>query len=76
MLHVSCAIIEHDNKVLICQRSKRMKLPLKWEFPGCKIEDGESKENCLKREIHEELHQMLGVLFILHISDLNKLSLY
>ena len=55
MLRVTCAIIEHDNKILICQRSERMKLPLKWEFPGGKIEDGESKEDCLKREIREEL---------------------
>ncbi|RZF62210.1 (deoxy)nucleoside triphosphate pyrophosphohydrolase [Sphingobacterium corticibacterium] len=55
MLHVTCAIIEHNNKFLICQRSERMKLPLKWEFPGGKIENGESKENCLKREIREEL---------------------
>lgn len=55
MLHVTCAIIEHDNKILICQRSERMKLPLKWEFPGGKIERGESKEACLKREIREEL---------------------
>ena len=55
MLHVTCAIIEHDNKLLICQRSASMKLPLKWEFPGGKIEDGESKEDCLKREIREEL---------------------
>jgi|SRR5690606_4111920 len=55
MLHVTCAILEHDNKILICQRSKRMKLPLKWEFPGGKVEIGESKEDCLKREIREEL---------------------
>ncbi|TYR36140.1 (deoxy)nucleoside triphosphate pyrophosphohydrolase [Sphingobacterium phlebotomi] len=55
MLHVTCAIIEHDNKILICQRSERMKLPLKWEFPGGKIENGESKEDCLRREIREEL---------------------
>ncbi|PRD47615.1 (deoxy)nucleoside triphosphate pyrophosphohydrolase [Sphingobacterium haloxyli] len=55
MLHVTCAIIEHDNKILICQRSEQMKLPLKWEFPGGKIEDGESKEDCLKREVFEEL---------------------
>src|SRR5690606_11662054 len=55
MLHVTCAIIEHDNKILICQRSASMKLPLKWEFPGGKVETGESKEDCLKREIREEL---------------------
>ncbi|WP_341832439.1 NUDIX domain-containing protein [Sphingobacterium thalpophilum] len=55
MLQVTCAIIEHANKILICQRSASMKLPLKWEFPGGKIETGESKEECLRREIKEEL---------------------
>ncbi|WP_223583041.1 (deoxy)nucleoside triphosphate pyrophosphohydrolase [Sphingobacterium sp. GVS05A] len=56
MLQVTCAIIQHANKILICQRSASMKLPLKWEFPGGKIETGESKEECLHREIKEELH--------------------
>ncbi|OOG18825.1 DNA mismatch repair protein MutT [Sphingobacterium sp. CZ-UAM] len=56
MLQVTCAIIEHANKILICQRSASMKLPLKWEFAGGKIETGESKEECLHREIKEELH--------------------
>lgn len=55
MIHVTCAVIEHDHKILICQRSATMTLPLKWEFPGGKIEEGESKEECLKREIREEL---------------------
>ena len=55
MLHVTCAIIEHDSKILICQRSEQMKLPLKWEFPGGKVETGESKEDCLQREVQEEL---------------------
>jgi 8-oxo-dGTP diphosphatase len=65
MLHVTCAIIEHNNKILICQRSERMKLPLKWEFPGGKIENGESKENCLKREIHEELGLEIEIEWVL-----------
>ncbi|MGB3064304.1 (deoxy)nucleoside triphosphate pyrophosphohydrolase [Sphingobacterium thalpophilum] len=56
MLQVTCAIIEHDEKILICQRSAAMKLPLKWEFPGGKIETGESKEDYLRREIKEELN--------------------
>ena len=55
MILVTCAIIEHDKKVLCVQRSEKMNLPLKWEFPGGKIEEGEDLENCLKREIKEEL---------------------
>ncbi len=56
MLHVTCAIIEAADKVLICQRSERMSMPLKWEFPGGKIEPGETKAACLTREIKEELN--------------------
>jgi 8-oxo-dGTP diphosphatase len=54
-LHVACAIIERDGLVLAAQRSLAMSLPLKWEFPGGKIEDGESPEECLSRELEEEL---------------------
>lgn len=53
---VTCAIIENDNQVLVVQRSEKMKLPLKWEFPGGKTEQGESEQDCLKREIKEELN--------------------
>jgi len=55
MIEVTCAIIEHNNKVLITQRSEKMALPLKWEFPGGKIEKNETAEACLIREILEEL---------------------
>ncbi|MCC8359866.1 (deoxy)nucleoside triphosphate pyrophosphohydrolase [Salinimicrobium sediminilitoris] len=55
MILVTCAIIEHDGKVLCAQRSEKMSLPLKWEFPGGKVEEAEDLESCLKREIKEEL---------------------
>jgi len=53
--HVACAIIEQDGKVLATQRSAAMSLPLKWEFPGGKIKDGETAPDCLVRECREEL---------------------
>jgi len=61
-LHVTCAIIERDGLVLTAQRSSAMSLPLKWEFPGGKIDPGESPEACLRREILEELgiHVTIG----------------
>lgn len=61
MLEVVCALIENDNKILICQRSEVMSLPLKWEFPGGKIKDGEAKVAALKREIKEELNLNIEV---------------
>lgn len=56
VIHVTCAIIKFNDKVLAVQRSKSMKLPLKWEFAGGKIEAGESEIDCIKREILEELN--------------------
>lgn len=52
---VSCALIFLDNKVLCGQRSPAMTLPGLWEFPGGKIEEDETAEECLVREIKEEL---------------------
>ena len=54
-IFVSCAIIERDGLVLAAQRSGSMSLPLKWEFPGGKIKEGESPEDCLSRELIEEM---------------------
>lgn len=54
-IKVVCAIIQINDKILAVQRSKSMKLPLKWEFPGGKIEDNESEIDCIQREIKEEL---------------------
>lgn len=55
MIKVVCAIIRKDNKILITQRSETMKLPLKWEFPGGKVENNEDEFDALVREIKEEL---------------------
>lgn len=56
MIEVTCAIIMRDKKILVAQRSESMKLPLKWEFPGGKIEKDESANECLHRELKEELN--------------------
>jgi len=61
-IQVTCAIILKDNKVLSAQRSETMALPLKWEFPGGKIEKNESPEECLKREIKEELNLEIEII--------------
>jgi 8-oxo-dGTP diphosphatase len=60
-IHVACAIIERDDLTLAAQRSAIMSLPLKWEFPGGKLEKGESPEECLHRELMEELDVIVSI---------------
>jgi 8-oxo-dGTP diphosphatase len=55
-ISVVCAIIIYQEKILAVQRGPNMALPLKWEFPGGKIELNETEEACIKREIREELN--------------------
>lgn len=65
IIPVTCAIIFHQGKVLAAQRSESMDLPGKWEFPGGKIEECESAEACLVREIQEELSVKIKIIHAL-----------
>ena len=66
-MQVACAIIEYNGKILAVQRGERLSMPLKWEFPGGKIHQGESPETCVVREVSEELD--------IHIAVVRSLSL-
>lgn len=55
MVQVVAAIIERDGRILIGQRQPQQSHPLQWEFPGGKVEPGESPEQALARELEEEL---------------------
>ena len=61
MIEVTAAVIRDNGKFLICQRPKGKNCELLWEFPGGKIEKGESPEAALKREIQEELDTCVEV---------------
>jgi 8-oxo-dGTP diphosphatase len=66
IVRVICGIIIKDGKVLAARRSAKMKLPLKWEFPGGKLQAGETEEECLKREIKEELNIEISIEYKLN----------
>jgi 8-oxo-dGTP diphosphatase len=55
MKRVVAALILKDGKILVCQRTRHQVMPLKWEFPGGKIEEGEQPRDALRRELEEEL---------------------
>ena len=55
MKRVVAALIQKEGKLLVCQRTRHQTMPLKWEFPGGKIEDGEQPRDALRRELEEEI---------------------
>ncbi len=55
MKRVVAGLIVHDGKLLVCQRTRHQTMPLKWEFPGGKIEEREQPRDALRRELEEEL---------------------
>jgi 8-oxo-dGTP diphosphatase len=54
-MNVVAAVIERDGRVLICQRKTGSRHALQWEFPGGKVEPGETHRDALARELREEL---------------------
>ena len=55
MTKVAVGILRRDGQILACQRKQGGRYELKWEFPGGKVEPGESILQCLERELREEL---------------------
>jgi len=61
MTLVTAALIRKDDTILIAQRGRGKRFGLKWEFPGGKVRKGEAPEDCLRREIREELNLKIRV---------------
>jgi len=55
MVQVVAGIIERQGRILVCRRTATQSHPLQWEFPGGKVEPGETPEQALARELEEEL---------------------
>jgi 8-oxo-dGTP diphosphatase len=55
LLVAACALVDADGRVLIAQRPQGKPLAGLWEFPGGKVEPGETPEECLVRELREEI---------------------
>jgi 8-oxo-dGTP diphosphatase len=63
MINVTCAVIRNeDDEVLIVQRGETTDHPFKWEFPGGKIHSEETEEECIIREVEEELSMEIVIL--------------
>lgn len=62
MIQVTCALIIDEGKVLVTQNHEESDHPLQWEFPGGKLKPHESEQECIIREIKEELELDILVL--------------
>ncbi len=71
MIQVTCAILIQEQRILAVRRSNSMSRPGKWEFPGGKMETGETAEECIVRELQEELAIRVEVIQPLTPSQFN-----
>ena len=55
VLVVACALVDADGRVLIAERPPGKHMAGLWEFPGGKVEEGETEEDALKREVRERV---------------------
>ncbi len=62
MIQVTCALLIYKGKVLVTQNGEESDHPLQWEFPGGKLKPNESEQECVIREIKEELELDVLVL--------------
>lgn len=69
VIRVVAAIIEYDGQYLACRRAPHKASAGLWEFPGGKIEPGESPEDALVREIEEELNLKIDVVRHFHTAQ-------
>lgn len=69
IIEVVAAIIEHEGKILACRRRPEKTAGGKWEFPGGKLEKGETHSEALVREIREELGTSIEVTAPLRTDD-------
>ena len=75
-VEVVCALIENDGgKIFCCKRGPGRALAYKWEFPGGKIEQNETKEQALVREIKEELKSDIDVIEYVGVSNYEYIDL-
>jgi len=74
-MRVVAAVINHNDTLLACRRAAHKSLPGKWEFPGGKVEVGESDRDALVREIREELGVDISIGALIEISFEERLNL-
>ena len=65
-IKVVAGLIFRDGRLLACQRHEKAAFPLKWEFPGGKVETGESDAEALRRELKEELGICVIAMTLFH----------